>query len=192
MSHGRRGVGRPEVTTHEDIELAAFRLFAEHGFEGTTLDMIAAEVGVGRRTLFRYFPSKNDIAWGRFDATLDHFRSLLAALPDDLDPNEAVLRGVLAFNDFSPGGPIDHRDRMRLILYTPALQAHSVLRYGDWRQVIADFVAVRTGEPAGSIGPQLVSHLALARALCAYEQWLAAGDAELLEILRVVLFRSHA
>lgn len=192
MNQGRRGVGRPEVTTHGDIELAAFRLFAEHGFEGTTLDMIAAEVGVGRRTLFRYFPSKNDIAWGLFDDTLDHFRSLLAAMPQDLDPNDAVLRGVLAFNDFPDAGPIDHRDRMRLILYTPALQAHSVLRYADWREVIADFVAERTGEPAASVGPQLVSHLALARALCAYEQWLATPDGELLQILDDVLFRSDS
>ncbi len=69
--------GRPEATTHAEIEQAAFRLFAERGFERTTLDAIAAEVGVGRRTLFRYFESKNDIPWGQFDRTLERFRVLL-------------------------------------------------------------------------------------------------------------------
>src|SRR5262245_3567476 len=59
-------IGRPVVTSHAAIEEAAFRLFGERGFEGTTLDAIAREVGIGRRTLFRYFASKNDIPWGQF------------------------------------------------------------------------------------------------------------------------------
>jgi len=53
--------GRPEATSHAAIEQAAFRLFGDSGFDATTLDAIAAEVGVGRRTLFRYYASKNDI-----------------------------------------------------------------------------------------------------------------------------------
>ena len=44
--------------------------FEERGFEMTTMDDIAAAVGVGRRTLFRYYPSKNDILWGQFDDSL--------------------------------------------------------------------------------------------------------------------------
>jgi AcrR family transcriptional regulator len=40
--------------THAKIERAAFRLFSERDFAGTTLDDIAAEVGVGRRTVTRY------------------------------------------------------------------------------------------------------------------------------------------
>ena len=77
------GAGRPEATSHAEIEQAAFRLFAERGFERTTLDAIADEVGVGRRTLFRYYPSKNDIPWGQFDRTLDGLpRRSSTAMPD--------------------------------------------------------------------------------------------------------------
>ena len=79
----RRGAGRPEVTSHAEIEAAAFRLFAARGFEQTTLAAIADEVSVSRRTLFRYYASKNDIPWGQFDRTLDAFRELLAGLPDE-------------------------------------------------------------------------------------------------------------
>lgn len=60
-------LGRPPTTTHAEIERVALGLFAERGFETTTVDEIAAVSGVGGRTLFRYFKSKNDIAWGDFD-----------------------------------------------------------------------------------------------------------------------------
>jgi mycofactocin system transcriptional regulator len=164
--------GRPEATSHAAIEQAAFRLFAERGFDATTLDAIAAEVGVGRRTLFRYYASKNDIPWGQFDRTLDGFRGILATMPEDLPVHEAVHRAVLAFNDFPEGAEPPHRDRMRLILQTPTLQAHSVLRYAQWRAVIAEYVARRLGLEPGDLLPRTVGQVSLALALSAYETWL--------------------
>jgi mycofactocin system transcriptional regulator len=179
----RRTVGRPVATSHSEIEQAAFRLFAEHGFEGTTLDMIATSVGVGRRTLFRYFESKNDIPWGQFDKTLEDFRAILDVTPEELPLHEAVHRGVLAFNDFPEGAQPPHRERMRLILQTPALQAHSVLRYGEWRAVIATYVAGRTGHQPQDLLPRTVGHVSLALALTAYETWLADESGSLLRLL---------
>lgn len=165
-------VGRPEATSHAEIEQAAFRLFAERGFEATTLDVIAEEVGVGRRTLFRYYPSKNDIPWGQFDATLQHFRQTLDSMPRDLPLHQAVHQGILAFNRFPEDAQPPHLERMRLILQTPALRAHSAIRYSQWRRVIADFVALRKSlDPADPL-PQVVGHVSLALALAAYEQWL--------------------
>jgi TetR/AcrR family transcriptional regulator, regulator of mycofactocin system len=179
----RPTAGRPEVTSHAEIEEAAFRLFAERGFDATTLDAIAAEVGVGRRTLFRYYASKNDIPWGQFDQTLDGFRQLLAAMPTDVALHEAVHRGVLAFNEFPEDAQPPHRDRMRLILETPTLQAHSVLRYAEWRAVIADYVAARLGLEADDMMPRTAGHVSLALALSAYEEWLATPEASLPDLL---------
>ena len=176
--------GRPVVTTHGDIEQAAFRLFAERGFEATTLDDIARAVGVSRRTLFRYFDSKNDIPWGQFDRTLEHFRTLLDAMPEDLPLSEAVFRGVVAFNEFPDDAEPPHRERMRLILGTPTLQAHSVLRYGQWRAVIGDYVARRTGTAPDALLPQTVGHVALALALTAYERWLSEAGRTVPDLLR--------
>ena len=175
--------GRPAATSHAIIEREAFRLFRERGFQETTVEAIAASVGIGRRTLFRYFESKNDIPWGQFDDSLEGFRKLLAQMPEDIPVHEAVHRGVVAFNDFDEGAMSQHRERMALIIRTPALQAHSVLRYADWRGVIADYVAKRLGLKSTDLLPQTVGQVSLAISLSAYEVWLNEPDALLLELL---------
>ncbi len=185
--------GRPVVTTHAAIERAAFDLFAQHGFEGTTMDAIAREVGVGKRTIFRYYPSKNDIPWGQFGRTLEGFRAMLDALPEDLPVHEAVHRGVLEFNRFPEDAYPSHRDRMGLILSTPELEAHSVLQYAAWRRVIAAYVARRTGTHATDLVPRLAGHVSLSLALTSYETWLDTdgdGDA-LLAILGHAMGELH-
>lgn len=172
-NHQRRApAGRPEATSHAAIEQAAFRLFADRGFEATTMDDIAEVVGVSRRTLFRYYASKNDIPWGQFDRTLDGFRTLFDTTPPDLSLRQAVHRAVVAFNDFPPDADPPHEQRMRLILETPSLQAHSVLRYEQWRRVIADYVAAREALDADDLLPRVIGHASLALALSAYEEWL--------------------
>lgn len=176
--------GRPEVTSHAQIEQAAFTLFAQRGFARTTLQAIAEEVGVSRRTLFRYYQSKNDIPWGQFDRTLDHFRALLAGQGTDLPVHEAVHRAVVEFNRFPADAHPPHRERMRLILTTPELQAHSVLRYAEWREVIAAYVADRIGARPDDLVPQVAGHVSLAISLSAYEHWLTdTGASDLLEVL---------
>lgn len=179
----RAAPGRPPTTDHDAIERAAFRMFAERGFEATTIDDIARAVGIGRRTLFRYYPSKNDIPWGRFDASLGHLRRLLEAMPNDLPVHEAVHRAVLEFNRLDADAVAQHRQRMRLLLRTPALRAHSDLRHAEWRQVIARYVALRYDVPESDLLPRTVGQVSLALALTAYELWLEDEDAELSDLL---------
>lgn len=181
-SEAKAVTGRPPATTHSEIEAAAFDQFARKGFEETTLEEIASAVGVGRRTLFRYFPSKNDIPWGQFDESLVGFRQTLKAIPQDIPLFEAVHRAVIDFNRFDDAAIAQHRRRMTLILRTPALQAHSVLRYTQWRAVVADYVADRLGLPSDSLLPRTVGHVSLALALSAYEQWLD-GDEDSLDAI---------
>jgi TetR/AcrR family transcriptional regulator, regulator of mycofactocin system len=183
VSTTRTTAGRPEVTSHAAIEQAAFALFRERGFEATTLDAIAASVGVGRRTLFRYYRSKNDIPWGQFDRTLEGFRQLLAATPDDVGVHAAIGRAVVEFNRFPADASPSHVERMQLLLDTPALQAHSALRYAEWRRVIAEYAAARLGRAPDDLEPRLLGHVALALALSAYEVWLDHPDLEVTELL---------
>ena len=173
VTRSRRSAGRPEATSHAAIEQAAFGLFAQRGFDETTLNAIAEAVGVSRRTLFRYYASKNDIPWGQFDLTLEHFRRLLREQPNNRPLWEAVHQAVRGFNEFPPDAEPPHEERMRLILHTPALQSHSVLRYRDWRRVIEEYVAARLDLSAGDPLPVLVGHVSLALAHSAYNVWLS-------------------
>jgi mycofactocin system transcriptional regulator len=184
-----RRVGRRPITSRFEIEHIALDLFIRRGFDNTTVDDIAAAAGIGRRTVFRYYASKNDIPWGAFDEQLDRMRATFAALPADVPVMEGVRVAVLDFNDVHPAEQPWHRRRLRLILGTPALQAHSTLRYAAWRQVVADYVAARLGVPPDSLVPQTIGHASLGVALAAYERWLSADDGELRELLDAV-FRS--
>ena len=179
----RHSTGRPPATSHEAIEEVAFSLFADSGFDDCTTDDIAEAVGIGRRTLFRYFPSKFDIPWGQFDQSLDYFRETLQSMPADLPTWQSVQRSVVLFNTFDPAVLNQHRTRMTLILHTPSLQAHSVLMYERWRSVIAEFVAERLGLQSSDLLPRTAGHVSLALAISAYEQWLREARESLAELL---------
>jgi mycofactocin system transcriptional regulator len=180
---GARRAGRPSATTRSELERVALALFRERGFDATTVDDIARAAGIGRRTFFRYFASKNDVVWGDFDRGLAALRGRLAAERDDAPLLDALRAAVLDFNRLEPGGEPWHRARMALILEVPALQAHSTLRYAAWRAVVAEYAAARLACPADALLPQLVAHTCLGAALAAYEQWLRRPDAELAALL---------
>jgi AcrR family transcriptional regulator len=55
--------GRPAATSRQDVARAALDLFARQGYDETTVDEIAAAVGISRRTFFRYYESKPDVVW---------------------------------------------------------------------------------------------------------------------------------
>ena len=176
-------MGRRPTTSHASIEEAAFRLFKQRGFEATTVQAIADQCGIGRRTLFRYFESKSDIPWGQFDNSLVHLRDVLEAMSHDLPIHQAVHSAVLDFNQLAEAAIPQHRQRMALILSTPALQAHFALRYANWREVIAEYVAKRLGVSPDAMLPRMVGQVSLALALSAYEHWLGHEDASLQELL---------
>lgn len=184
---GARRAGRRPVTSRSEIEHIALEMFSDQGFEHTTVDDVAHAAGIGRRTFFRYFASKNDIAWGAFEEQLVRMRAVLAAQPSDLPTLEGVRRAVLEFNHVEPDEQPWHRRRLRLILQTPALQAHSTLRYASWREVVADYVAERRGEDASELVPQSVGHACLGVCIAAYERWLADDGSELADLLDEVL-----
>ncbi len=182
-AEGARRVGRQPASSRTEIEHVAFQLFDEQGFEQTTVDDIAAAVGIARRTFFSYFPSKNDVPWGSFDQELVRFRAVLETMPPDLPVLEAVRRAVMEFNTVPPAEQPWHRRRLALILGTPALQAHSTLRYAEWRQVIVEFAAPRLGVAESSIDVQSIAYTALAVAIAAYDVWLRDDEGDLLDLL---------
>ncbi|MBD0860994.1 mycofactocin system transcriptional regulator [Gordonia sp. zg691] len=175
----RTSPGRRPITSRAQISALAIGLFTAHGFEDTSVDDIADAAGIARRTLFRYYSSKNEIPWGEFDDHLDELRTLLAAIPADVPMAQALVDALVSFNRVPPEELDNHRRRMSLLLGVPALQAHSMIMYADWRHVIAEFCAMRLGTSVSDHIPQTIGWLCLGAALAAYERWLADPGADL-------------
>jgi mycofactocin system transcriptional regulator len=190
-------LGRQPTTSRAELSSVALNLFIERGFEQTTVDDIAVAAGVGRRTVFHYFASKNDLPWGDFDTGLESMGRFLHELPDSMSVVEAICVAVVEFNRFPAEEGVHHRARMKLLLQVPALQAHSALRYAAWRAVLATFAAKRLGVDEASLQPQAIAHVFLAISLSAYEQWLRDEDTNLIAVLQEAqsilprLFASH-
>ena len=174
------------MSSREDIERVAMRLFTERGFDATTVDDIAAAAGISRRTFFRYFGSKNDVVWGRFAEGLADLRATLAATPAEVPLADALRAAIVAFNALPAEQVPLHRQRMTVIFSAESLLAHSTLMYAEWRAVIAEFVAQRTSD---ALLPRLAGHLMLGAAVTAYEQWLDDPAADLAALLENTVTR---
>jgi mycofactocin system transcriptional regulator len=171
------------LTTIEAIEQAALEVFAARGFEGPTVEEIAAAAGISRRTFFRYFPTKADIPWGNFDALLRNMEAWFAAAPDDAPMFDVIAEGILRFNRVHSEDPSAHRERMTLIMRTPALVANAALRHADWSAVIAGYAARRLGDAPEALAPQLVAHIALGASSAAYSEWLRDEQSDLVDLI---------
>jgi AcrR family transcriptional regulator len=82
--------------TREKIVRAAFALFQQHGYDGTTIDAIAERAGVGKRTFFRHFPSKMEVAFPYEQQRLQRFAELLEEHFDLDNPVHGVARALFA------------------------------------------------------------------------------------------------
>jgi mycofactocin system transcriptional regulator len=161
----------------------ALELFVERGFEETTLDDIAAALGVGRRTLFRYYASKNDLVWGEFDDVLARLRAALQGADQRLPIAEVLRQAAVRSNTYPPELLEELHHRVSLIQSVAALQAHSMLRYAEWRQVIAQYAATRMGCAADDLEPVAIGHAALAASTAAFSRWVDHPDEDILELL---------
>lgn len=82
--------------TRDLILDAANRLLGRHGFKKTTLDDLAREAGVGRRTIYLHFESKEEVALASIDRVVERLCVRLEALASDSGPTATRLRAMLA------------------------------------------------------------------------------------------------
>jgi len=149
------------------------------GFEETTVDQIAVGAGISRRAFFRYFDSKPDVLRAEFDTEVATIRALLDPVPAGLPIMEAVRQAVLAANHYQAADVPELRGRMSLIGSVPGLIASAAVHDDAWERAISDFVARRTGQPAGSPYPLAVGRATLAACRAAYDRWVVHADADL-------------
>lgn len=85
---------RKRHETRQRISEAGLKLFAAHGYEATTLDAIAAEAGISRRTFFHYFKSKDEILLSLQQGLGDTIVAALADQPSPGTPLEATRKAL--------------------------------------------------------------------------------------------------
>jgi mycofactocin system transcriptional regulator len=180
-------VGRRRSTTKDHIANVAIDLFDTYGFSEVSVDDVALAAGIARRTLFRYYPSKNAIPWGDFDTHLREFTEVFDRADLTLPMAVTLRAALLDFNTFDESEAARHRQRMRLILQSAELQAYSMTLYAGWRDVVATFVARRTGSHPQVRVPQTVGWLMLGIALAAHQHWLSLGENANAQSLRAAL-----
>lgn len=174
---GRRG--RPPGTSARELEVIALRLFSAHGFEGTTVERIAAAAGVSKRTFFRYFDSKADVLWHAFDGEVRALRAAFAEVPPQLPVMAAIRRVVVGVNRYGAEDVPELRTRMNLIASVPALAASAAQHYDAWERAVSDFAASKLGQPADSLYPLAIGRATLAVCRSAYDRWAERADADL-------------
>jgi mycofactocin system transcriptional regulator len=165
------------------VARAALDLFQRQGYEETTVSEIAAAVGVSRRTFFRYYDSKRDVVWGEFDAELVRLASQLRQAEAGEPMLDVLRRAVMATNRFGAGELGELRIRIGLIGSVPSLVAHSAVRYAEWCQVVAEFVAGRTGCTPDDLVPQTVARACLGAAMAAFSGWARHDTDDLIAAL---------
>jgi mycofactocin system transcriptional regulator len=171
--------GRPPGTSRRALELIALRLFADQGFDHTTIEQISAEAGVSKRTFFRYFSSKTSVLWSEFDSEVGTIRTALAGVPAGVPMMDAIRRAVVAANHYGAADVPELRMRMNLIGSVPALQSSAAVHYDAWERAISDFAAARLGQPAESLYPLAIGRTTLAACRAAYDRWSVRADADL-------------
>lgn len=176
---------RKKEKTRLALEHAALTLFAEKGFDGTTVDEIVEACDVSQRTFFRYYGAKEDVLFADGDELLAALLAALAARPVD----ELPVRAVQAA--FQPTLEEYAEDRDRLLLRSrvfdgsSSLRSHKFERQQSWEEAVTTALLARDAQRGGATSPlhlRLVAGAALACFRAALHQWLEA-DGDLTELV---------
>ncbi|MCQ0008495.1 TetR/AcrR family transcriptional regulator [Actinomadura madurae] len=127
---------RKKQRTRQALATAALRLFAERGYEETTIADIAAAADVSPRTFFSYFPSKEDVVFAEIDDRLAEVSERLRRTSGEA-PMETIRRSIV---DVLEAVVAEHRDygavQVALVLERPGLRARALQRLLDAQEAI--------------------------------------------------------
>jgi AcrR family transcriptional regulator len=175
---------RRRTRTMRTIQGEALRLFAERGYEQTTVEDIADAADISPRTFFRYFPTKEDVVlWDEYDALI---WELLEQRPDDEPPGE-TMRVITrtAIEGLYRRDPERLLARNRMLFTVPAVRA----RFLDFaragvEQLSAGFAARRGLGPEDDLKLQMTATAIVDAASAAFDRWQRAdGKTDLLRLL---------
>jgi AcrR family transcriptional regulator len=163
-------MARWEPDARDRLRRAALDLYAERGFEQTTVAEIAARAGVTERTFFRHFADKREVLFPDASGLLRTITDAIAAAPASTGPLDAVVDAAI-----EAGSVFDHaisRPRAEVIAANPSLQERELLKLASWSAAAAD--ALRRRGVTGSAA-DLAARAGTAVFKTGFDQWVA-GD----------------
>jgi AcrR family transcriptional regulator len=147
---------RKKARTRATIQACALRLFRERGYDATTIEQIIAAADVSETTLFRYFPTKEDLVLDDdYDPRLiEAFR----AQPPHLAPVQALRAAfAAAFDGMTTQQRADQRERVALVLAVPRLRAAMLDQISQAMGLIASAMAERAGRGPDDLAVRTVA-----------------------------------
>jgi AcrR family transcriptional regulator len=155
---------RSKARRRAAIIRAAYELFAERGYDATTVADIAEAAEVAPRTVAMYFPAKQDIALSRFTDGVAGLAATLRDRPPGESVHEVFGRWLLT-SQTEPEDRELHRLAVRMFAANPDLGALRTARMaaaiGEGAAIIADEI----GSTPGAIGPRIAAAAAAAIAM---------------------------
>ncbi|WP_418956870.1 TetR/AcrR family transcriptional regulator [Streptomyces tritici] len=142
---------RKKQRTRDALLRSALEFFTTQGYEQTTVDEIADSVEVSQRTFFRYFASKEDVAFAVQQMVEERFVSALAERPAQEGPFDAMRNAVLSSWDrigeaIEEVVPVElYLRTYQIIESTPALLAVHLRRSAEMEERVARLIAEREG-----------------------------------------------
>ncbi|MFD0482264.1 TetR/AcrR family transcriptional regulator [Kineococcus sp. GCM10028916] len=158
------------VATRRSLAEHALRLFAEKGYEATTVADIADAADLSTRTFFRHVRDKDE---AMFVADEDVFDDVVAAAGDrSLPPLARLLDGVRALAASAEKDPDVKCARERVLEENPTLRARELAQQLRWQSRVEEFL-VGQGTEQGAAS--LAAGLALTVWREAYRRWIGDG-----------------
>src|ERR1700722_7284531 len=172
---------RWEPGAPERLAQAALELYAERGFEQTTVADIAKRAGLTERTFFRHYADKREVLFGGSAAMHDELLRALDELPPALPTIEAVRVAVEAVSRLLHGRRALARERHQVVVAHADLKERELIKRATLTAALAQALQQRgVPEPAAS----LAADIGLGVFYVGFGHWLDdPADRELVEIV---------
>ena len=168
--------GRPQVSSREILQEAAFELFLENGYAGTTVDQIAQRAGVSRNTFFNYFPGKSDVFWIDLDSALETLTVELERAGVGASPIVTARNALVAVaRHFGPQQVPWALTQHDMVGDVPELYSAAVSRLAAHVTLIAEFLAARDERRFPPMVAQAAAWAVVGATVAAVQSWAAAG-----------------
>jgi len=163
----------------------AWDLFIRQGYDTTTVDEIAAAVGMSQRSFFRYFASKEDVVWVKFEKVGALLADALAGRPAGEDPWTALRRTFDVIVDATESDPRHGLTLLRITTQSPVLRAGLAEQQKQWHDLLSPLVVERmaTSVTGHDPRPAALTAAALACLNVANAVWLDSDGTESLRRL---------